>query len=141
MLVLGLGALLVLAFAVVTGWTSGIAWTLALLAATYAIALALDDSDVLDPAAPLYAAALLLMAELAYWSLELRGPGREERHVVLRRLAALAVLAFLSVVLGAFVVIVTAAPLGGGILWDGIGVLAAAATVGILALLARRAEG
>jgi len=141
LLFLGGSALVLLVVSLVVGWTSGIAWTLAVLAATYAISLARSDESVLDPAAPLYGAGLLVMAELAYWSLELRGPGREETGVVLRRLAALAALALLSVLLGAFVFVVTAAPLGGGLLWDAVGVLAAAATVGILALLARRAEG
>jgi hypothetical protein len=97
------------------------------------------DDATLDAGAPLYAAGLLILAELAYWSLELRGPGREEPRVVVRRLAALGALAFLSLVLGAFVVVVTTAPLGGGLLWDIVGVAAAAATLAILARLARGA--
>ena len=42
------------------------------------------------PAAPLVGAGLLVVAELAYWSLELRGPGCEERRLLARRGAALA---------------------------------------------------
>lgn len=133
--VLALGLLLAsLSF----GWAAGIAWTLVLLAGEYAGALAANDQTVVDPGAPLYAAGLLLLAELAYWSLELRGRGREEHRVVVRRLTALGALAFGSVVLGAFVVVVTAAPLGGGLVWDVIGVGAAAGTLAILARLARR---
>jgi hypothetical protein len=120
------------------GWAAGIAWTLVLLAGEYAGALAANDQTVVDPGAPLYAAGLLLLTELAYWSLELRGRGREEHRVVVRRLTALGALAFGSVVLGAFVVVVTAAPLGGGLVWDVIGVGAAAGTLAILARLARR---
>lgn len=135
----GAAALLTLLLALGAGWPSAIPWTLALLGGTYATGLAVRDDATLDAGAPLYAAGLLLLAELAYWSLELRGPGREEPRVVVRRLAALGALAFLSLVLGAFVVVVTTAPIGGGVLWDVVGVAAAAATLAILARLARGA--
>jgi hypothetical protein len=136
---LGLFALVVLGGSLLLGLTSGIAWTLLLLAAEYAAALAARGGSELDAGAPLVGAGLLVLAELAYWSLELRGPGYEERRVVARRLGALGVLAFLSVLLGAFVVVLTAAPLGGGLAWDAVGVAAAAGTLAIVAWLARRA--
>jgi hypothetical protein len=120
------------------GSTSGVAWTLALVAAAYATALAVRGADNVDAGAPLVGAGLLMVAELAYWSLERRGPGYEEARVVVRRLAALGALACLSLVLGAFVVVVTAAPLGGGLAWDAVGVAAAGATLAIVAWLARR---
>jgi hypothetical protein len=138
---LGVLALLVLAGSLMVGSTSGIAWTLALAAAAYASALAVRGDDRVDPGAPLVGAGLLVLAELAYWSLERRGPGYEELRVVARRLAALGALAFLSLVLGAFVVVVTAAPLGGGLAWDLVGVAAAGATLAIVAWLARRTAG
>lgn len=133
----GLVAMTVLLASLVGGWSSGIAWTLVLLAVAYAGALALADDGTVDAAAPLYGAGLLVLAELSYWSVELRGLGREEGRVVLRRLGALGVLTCASVLLGALVVVVTAAPLGGGLLWDAIGVAAAAATLAIVAQLAR----
>ena len=138
----GAGALAValLLVAMVAGWPSGIAAALLLLAAVYAASLAIQDEASVDTAAPLYAAGLLVVAELAYWSLELRAGGREEARVVVRRFAALAALTISSVVLGAFVIAVTAFPLGGGLIWNVIGVAAAAATLGVLALLARRSE-
>ena len=135
----GLAALVVLGVSLAIGWTAGIAWTLVLLAAEYATGLAARGGTDVDAAAPLVGAGLLLLAELAYWSLELRGPGYEEWPVVVRRLAALGALVFLSVVLGAFVVVVTAAPVGGGLAWDAVGVLAAGGTLAIVAWLARRA--
>ena len=110
-----------------------------LLAAEYAAALAARGAADVDAAAPLVGAGLLVVAELAYWSLELRGPGYEESRVVARRLGALAALAFLSIVLGAFVVVLTAAPLGGGLAWDAVGVAAAGGTLAIVAWLAHRA--
>jgi hypothetical protein len=130
-------ALLVLAASLVAGSTSGIAWTLALVAAAYATALAVRGSDSVDAGAPLVGAGLLVLAELAYWSLERRGPGYEETRVVVRRLAALGALAFGSILLGAFVVVVTAAPLGGGLAWDVVGVAAGGATLAIVYYLAR----
>jgi hypothetical protein len=135
---IGLVAFLLLLVSVVAGWPSGIPWALGLLGGEYATALALRSDGMVDAAAPLYGAGLLVLAELAYWSADLRGLGREETQVVLRRLAGLAVLAFLSVLLGAFIVVVTAAPLGGGLLWDAVGVAAAAATLAIVARLAYR---
>jgi hypothetical protein len=134
----GLGVLAALT-AVVFGWASAIPAALVLLATEYVIGIGTGGhEDVLEPAAPLVAGGLLLVAELAYWSLELRGPGREERTVLLRRLVALAVLSVLAVALGSFVVVVTAAPLGGGLAWDVVGVAAAAATLAVVAVLARR---
>lgn len=133
----GLGVAL-LALSLLAGWTSAIAWSLVLLAGEYAGALALRADSTVDAAAPLVAAGLLVTAELAYWSLELRGPGHDERRVLLRRATALLALTAGSLVLGAFVVVVTALPLGGGLLWDAVGVAAAAAALTVLAALARR---
>jgi hypothetical protein len=133
--VLGLGVLLAsLAFA----RPSGVAWALVLLAGEYGGALAAGEDTSVDAAAPLYAGGLLVLAELAYWSLELRGRGREERRVAVRRLTAVTALAICSVVVGAVVVVVTAVPLGGGLVWDAVGVAAAVGTLAIVALLARR---
>lgn len=134
---LGLVAIAVLAASLAFGWSSGIAWTLALLAAEYAAALALRDSATVDAGAPLVGGGLLVVAELAYWSLERRGPGSEELRLVLRRLTVLGALALGSVLLGAFVVVVTATPFGGGLAWDLVGVLAAAGTLAIVYRLTR----
>jgi hypothetical protein len=128
----------VLVASLALGWTSGIAWTLTLLAGEYAAALAARDASTVDAGAPLVGGGLLVVAELAYWSLERRGPGSEEARVVVRRLAALGTLALGSVLLGAFVVVVTAAPLGGGLAWDLVGVLAAAGTLAIVYWLSRQ---
>jgi hypothetical protein len=134
----GVAALCVLAAAVVLGWPVAIAWALALLGSAYAIALATgEDGAAVDAVAPLYAGGLLLVAELSYWSLELRGSRREEPGAMLRRLVALTALAALSVAIGGFVVLVTAAPARGGLVWDALGVAALAATLAIVAWLAR----
>ena len=118
------------------GWPLPIGAALLLLAAQYAAALALLDAAV-DPAAPLYAAGLLLVGELSYWSLELRAPGREETRVLARRLALLVALTLVAGALGVFVLAVTSASVGGGVVWDSVGI---AAAVGVFAIIARLAR-
>jgi hypothetical protein len=130
----------VLAASLWLGSASGVAWTLALLAGEYALALTLGErEDGVDAAAPFYAAGLLLLAELAYWSIELRVPGRTDRALTLRRLAALGGLGVASIAVGTFVVAATAVSLSTGLVWDAIGAAAAVATLAILARLAQRA--
>ena len=62
-----------------SGWPSGIAWALLLLAAEYAARSPRAAATSVDAARRSSARGLLVLAELAYWSLELRGPGYEER--------------------------------------------------------------
>lgn len=132
-------ALALLSVSLLAAWAGGIPWTLVLLASAYVGELALRRGDgSVDASAPLVAAALLLLAELAYWSLELRAAGRAETRLLLRRLAALAALAFGAVLLGMVVLVVTALPFGGGAAWHAVGVAAAAGALAILARLARK---
>jgi hypothetical protein len=132
-------ALAALAVSLWRGWPVIVAWALALLGAGYALALALGpERATVDAAAPLVAGALLVVAELAYWSLELRDPGSWEGALLTRRLAALGALALVSLALGSTVVVATAAELRGGLGLDLVGVAAAVATLAVLAALARR---
>ena len=64
---------------------------IALLGAEY-VAILGFEADALDTRAPLVAGALLAVAELAYWSLELRVPVVDEAGTYLRRIALLATL-------------------------------------------------
>jgi hypothetical protein len=133
-------AVVVLAAALWRGWTTPVAWALALLASGYALSLSLGpDRVTIDAAAPVVAAALLVVAELAYWSLELRDPGRWEGPLLARRLAVLGTLALVSLALGSLVVVFTTLETGGGVGLTFLGVAAAVATLAILAGLARRA--
>ena len=110
-----------------------------MLGAGYALALALGpERATVDAAVPLVAAALLVVAELAYWSLELRDPGSWEGPLLVRRVAALGALALVSLALGSIVVLATAVELRGGLGLDLVGVAAAVATLAVLAALARR---
>ena len=62
---------------------------IALLGAEY-VAILGFEAEALDTQAPLVAGALLAIAELGYWSLELRGAVVDEAGTYLRRIALLA---------------------------------------------------
>ena len=134
--IVGTAGAAVLALALATARAGLVAPALVLVAGGYAAKLAVRDAGALDGAAPLVGCALLLAAELAYWSVELAGAGREERPVLLRRLAAMLGLAAGALVLGSAVLAAAALPLGGGLLWDVVGVAAAAAALALIARLA-----
>ncbi|MGH3080724.1 MAG: hypothetical protein ACRDNH_06250 [Gaiellaceae bacterium] len=128
----------VLAVAILVGRAGLVAPALVLVAAGYAATLVARDARALDPAAPLVACALLLVAELAYWSVELASSGRAEPRVLLRRLAALVGLAATALALAAGVLAATAMPFGGGLAWNLIGIIAAAGAIALIAELSRR---
>jgi hypothetical protein len=136
---IGAVGLVLLLSSLTGGWPSLLPWAIVLLGAAYASALGVrSEAGVLDGGAPLYGAGLLLVSELGYWSLELRGPGREERRLLVRRATALGALTLASVLLGALVLVIATAPLGGGVAWDLVGVVAAAAALALIVRLARR---
>ena len=139
----GAGVVLVL-LAVALGRAGLVAPGLAVLLAGYAASVVAQDSAALDPAAPLVGGTLLVVAELAYWSVELRGKEPEDRAVVVRRVATLAALTAGAMGLGAAVLAATALPLGGGLVWNVVGVAAAVAALALIARLAsaeRRGAG
>ena len=105
---------------------------IALLGAEY-VAILGFEADVLDTQAPLVAGALLAVAELAYWSLELRAPVVDEAGTYLRRIALLATLVLGVVGVGAVMLTLVEVVVAGGIAVD---ILGAAAALGALALLA-----
>jgi hypothetical protein len=113
-----------------------VTWSLLLLGTEYAVALLLRGEGALEGAAPLVGAGLLLAAELAYWSIDL-SPGPADAGLAARRLGAVAGLAAGSLALGSLVIVLTTVPLGGGLAWDLVGIAAAAATLALIARLAR----
>ncbi|HEU0337217.1 MAG TPA: hypothetical protein VFR43_11715 [Gaiellaceae bacterium] len=131
MLALGALGALVLAVAAAAGWPAPIPVALVLLGGEYAVFLVVRDPGI-DGRAPLVAALLLVTAELAYWSLELRAAIAEEAGALARRVAFLLVLALLGMLLGA-VMLALVGELGREGLWlEGLG---AAAAVGALVLV------
>jgi hypothetical protein len=96
------------------------------------------EADAIDTRAPLVAGALLAVAELAYWSLELRGPVVDEAGTYLRRLALIATLVVSVVGIGAIMLTLVEVVAAGGIAVDILGAAAAFGALGLLALAARR---
>ena len=109
----------------------------ALLGAEY-IGLLAFDADALDARAPLVAGALLAVAELAYWSLDLRGLVTDEAGTHLRRIAFLALLVLGVIGVGAVVLTLVEAIAAGGVAVDVLGAAAALGALALLALAARR---
>ena len=110
----------------------------ALLGLEYASLLTLEDLP-LDQRAPLYAAGLLAVAELSYWSLELRAAVTDEPGSHWRRAAFLAWLCLLTLALGAALLALVDVSAGGGLALEAVGALAAAGALALIAALARRA--
>jgi len=131
-------AVLSLAWALVMRWTTPLAWGLALLGAEYAAWLAARGVDV-DTRAPLYAAGLLLTAELAFDGLE-RSVVRSEAEVVARRGLQLAGLAVGAVAVGSVVLAAATIPVGGSVALTVLGVAAATLALALIARLASRRE-
>jgi hypothetical protein len=132
--VLAVGALVLLALALVRPFTSLIPWPLVILAAAYAWKL--GDGEV-DPWAPVYAAGVLSVAELAYWSTELRGRAHDAERLTERRAGLIATLALIAVIAGALVFAATSLRIGTGVALDVVGVVAAVGAVAVVAALAR----
>lgn len=134
--VAGVVALTVLAAGLALRISVAIPLAIALLGAEYVAILAFE-TDVLDTRAPLAAGALLAVAELAYWSLELRTPVDDEAGTYLRRVALLATLVLGVVGLGAVMLTLVELVVAGG---AGVDILGVVAALGALALLARAAQ-
>jgi hypothetical protein len=110
----------------------GIPAAIVLLAAPYVAVLGFEV-DGLDTRAPLIAALLFTVAELAYWSLELRKTLADEPGTYFRRLALLAALAMGTIAGGTVVLVVAEQVAADGPAFELAG---AAAAVGAIALLA-----
>jgi hypothetical protein len=129
------GALVVVAF--IGRWPSVFPVGLAGVGAAYGVFLGLRNGSV-DPRAPAVAAALLVAAELGFWSFE-GTAAQSERPVVFRRILGLALGALFTALVGALVLGLTTG-VGGGVAVEVVGVAAAALTLAAIALLASRAS-
>lgn len=140
LLVLGLGGLLALCAGLAVRWGAAVAFAVALLGAEQAVRLA-RGPEALDPWTPLYAAAFLLVAELAWWSLEHRVPAWAERGMALRRLVTVLLACAGGSVAAALVVIAAGVPIHGGFGLELAGVLAATGALAVVAAVARSRVG
>jgi hypothetical protein len=131
------GALLCLVAALVLGLPRLVPLSLVLVGAAYAVYLLVDDAP-LDPAAPVFTAAILVSAELAYWSLEERERVRTDPGEALRRVALLAAFATLALVLSGALLALADSAGAQGLAIDLLGAGAAAAALLTIVLYARR---
>jgi hypothetical protein len=130
----GIGVLVV---ALVLGWARLVPLALGLLGGVYALYLAVDDPP-LDVSVPVFAAGVLVTAELAYWSLEEREKVPVERGEALRRAAIVAVEGLVALILGGGLLALADVARTRGLAIDLFGAAAAAAALLLLARLARR---
>jgi hypothetical protein len=136
-LVATLAAAVLLAGGLVLRWPVAIPAAVCVLATPYVAALGFE-LDGLDTRAPLLAALLFVVAELAYWSLELRGTLADEPGTYVRRVALLAGLAVATIVGGTVVLAVVGAIAARGVAFDLLGAAAAVGAIALLALAAAR---
>lgn len=110
------------------------------LAAPYVARLGFEENG-LDTQAPLLAGALFAVAELAYWSLELRGTLADEPGTYLRRIALLAGLVVGTIAAGTGVLALVEGIAARGATVDIVGAVAATVAIGLVALAATRRPG
>jgi hypothetical protein len=127
----GAGALL-LGVVLVRGADELLGSALLLLGAAYVLGL-LVGRHSLDNAAPLVATGLLLCAELATWSLELRLQIVLDPALRFQRARAVGLLVFAGLASASLVLVVAGTSIGSGLAWS---VLGSAAAVGAIALAA-----
>jgi hypothetical protein len=114
-------------------WPAALPWALGLLAVEYLVSLELRRAP-LDPAAPAYAVAFFLCAELGWLGLE----ARRGRRPWSGRVAAIAALAVGGAGLATLLLLVSAIPLVGSPPMTALGVAATIAVAACLAWLGRR---
>lgn len=132
----GVLALVVLVAALVLGWTLLVPAAVALAGAMYGIQLALD-AEPLDTVAPVIAAALVLTAELAYWSLEEREHLPGDAGDGLRHAAFVAVLGIAALLLGGALLALVDRVRAESAALDVLGAIAAAAVLAAVVIAAR----
>jgi hypothetical protein len=131
-------AFLSLVAALVLGWSSLVPVSVALVGGLYAAELAIDDAP-LDTAAAATAVALLLSAELAYWSVDERRPVPGDPGEGLRRAAFVAMTCVGAAFGAALLLVLVDVIRTRGLAVDLVGAVAAVAVL-VTVLLATRAQ-
>ncbi len=133
---MGVASVALLALGLAARWSSLVPTGLVLLGATYALSFG-GRGGTVDGGAVLVAPALLLVAELAFWSLETTAI-TAERGLAARRLAVLGLLLAASTLAATLLLGTTAVDVPGRSALVAAGVAAAAAALALTAGLARR---
>jgi hypothetical protein len=134
----GVFAVVVLVAGLALRFAPAVPVAIVLLAGAYAALLG-HEVNGLDTRAPVVAAALFAVAELSYWSLELRRAVADEPGTYFRRAALLAIMLAGVIALGTVLLTIVEAVSAGGLAVDLVGAAAAVAAVALVALSARRA--
>jgi hypothetical protein len=126
----GLGAIGagLLVWALVAALPEVLPWTVICGGAAYGISLV---GKGVDGGAPLVAVGLLLVVELATWSIDERLPIKAEPAVARTRALGLGLLALGSLLVGGLLVALSGLGTGGGLVWTALGAAAAVAVVGL----------
>jgi hypothetical protein len=127
---------LALLAALVLAWPSLVAATLVLVGGLYGAQLAMDG-EPLDSAVVLFAAGVVVTAELAYWSLEEREGVRGEEGESARRLAFVMLLGGAALAVGAVLLALVDVVRASGLAVDVLGTVAAAAALLAVVIAAR----
>lgn len=130
-------AVVALSTALVLGWTRLVPVALVLVGGLYAAQLAIDDV-ALDSASPLFAAGLLVSAELAYWSLDERERVPGDAGEALRRVAFVALLGIAALLVASLLLALADVFRAEALALDLLGAVAAAAALLAIVLVARR---
>lgn len=118
-------------------WPTVLPGAIVLPVAAYAVVLEVDDPP-LDGRSAVLAAALVVVAGLVDWSLELRSTSPDETGGRWRRLLWVATWGLCALGLGGLLLALVDLARAEGLAVEAVGVLAALAAVGLLARLARR---
>jgi hypothetical protein len=119
------------------GVTSAVPWAVVALGSEYASWLALRDGGV-DTRSPLYAAGLLLVAELSYWAIDRRSTARAEVQLEMWRAVTLLGWLMASIALGTVLLAASSLSVSGGVGLEALGVVAAVGLFVLVAVLVRR---
>jgi len=135
---IGLGAVLFLVAALVARSAGLLPWALVLAGAEYAVFLIIRESSI-DGWAPVYGAGLLLVSELAYWSMERRVPGAPREGLTIRRGTVLFAACIAAGGVGGLILAMGELSVRGGLWLEALGIGAAVGSLALLARLARQA--
>jgi hypothetical protein len=136
LLSVGGAALVPLLVGLAVRWSAALALGVAILGGQQALRLALG-SDELDTWAPASAGFLLLVAELAWWSIEPRVPAWSEPWLAPLRLLSVLAVCSAGAVLAGLVLVAASSKVGGGVVLELAGVLAAISALALVAWVAR----
>ncbi|HSS81183.1 MAG TPA: hypothetical protein VLK24_08310 [Gaiellaceae bacterium] len=136
LLAVGGAALVPLLLGLAARWSPALALGVAILGGQQALRLALGP-DQLDTWAPASAGFLLLVAELSWWSIEPRVPAWSEPWLAPLRLVSVLALCAAGAALAGVVLVAASSKVGGGVVLELAGVLAAISALAVVAWVAR----